>query len=173
MRCLFPSVALGRPALLAIFRQQRSGSVRMVHSIAAQVEKPPEVSLDSAGRASQVPGTRSLALRAAEDDAQIRQKYRPFILSEKNGADWVDQLELETVLDMAEQDLQKTGKRLKVLVLYGSLRRRWECIAPFPDWMLTVDNGTDLTLDLSRMRHHVSFSVLAATCVFLILKDCP
>ena len=96
----------------------------MVQSIAIQAEKPQEVSLDSAGRISQLPGTRSLALKVAEDDAQIRQKYRPFILSGQSSADWVDQLELETVLDMAERDLQVTGERLKVLVLYGSLRRR-------------------------------------------------
>jgi hypothetical protein len=38
--------------------------------------------------------------------------------------DWVSQLELRTVMKMAHDDLLKTGKRLRILVLYGSLRKR-------------------------------------------------
>jgi arsenic resistance protein ArsH len=68
---------------------------------------------------------RSLALSESEDDVDIRRKYRPFILSAGGAAeDWVSSLELTTVLNMAENDLRDTNKRLKVLVLYGSLRRR-------------------------------------------------
>ncbi|KAK9452449.1 flavoprotein-like protein [Dipodascopsis uninucleata] len=67
---------------------------------------------------------RSLALLESEDDLVIRQKYRPFILGDSAAEDWVSSLELTTVLNMAENDLRETNKRLKVLVLYGSLRRR-------------------------------------------------
>ncbi|KAJ6133993.1 hypothetical protein N7523_000315 [Penicillium sp. IBT 18751x] len=67
---------------------------------------------------------RSLALPPSEDDSDIRQKYRPFILSDNATEDWVNNLELTTALDMAEQNLRDTKTRLRVLVLYGSLRRR-------------------------------------------------
>lgn len=66
----------------------------------------------------------SLELPEHEDDPDIRRIYRPFILEERNPEDWTDQLELATAMDMAEKDLHLTGSRLKVLVLYGSLRRR-------------------------------------------------
>ncbi|KAJ5674558.1 uncharacterized protein N7477_004492 [Penicillium maclennaniae] len=67
---------------------------------------------------------RTLALPLSEDDSDIRQKYRPFILSDNATEDWVNNLELTTALDLAEQNLRDTKTRLKVLVLYGSLRRR-------------------------------------------------
>jgi hypothetical protein len=67
-----------------------------------------------------------LAISAAEDDVEIRSKYRPFLLSpEVEATDWISQLELETTISMSEADLKKTGKRLRVLVLYGSLRARY------------------------------------------------
>ncbi|KAK9385174.1 flavoprotein-like protein [Lipomyces mesembrius] len=69
------------------------------------------------------PPIRSLALRENDDDPNIRRKYRPFIM-EDGRVDWTDLLELTTVMDMAEKDLQLTGERLRVLILYGSLRRR-------------------------------------------------
>jgi arsenic resistance protein ArsH len=66
-----------------------------------------------------------LAISAAEDDAEIRTKYRPFLLDpDLESVDWISQLELDTVIDMAKKDLEKTSSRLKVLVLYGSLRKR-------------------------------------------------
>jgi arsenic resistance protein ArsH len=83
--------------------------------------------LESEARHGKVQTTenRSLALSESEDDIDIRRKYRPFILSAGGAAeDWVSSLELTTVLNMAENDLRDTNKRLKVLVLYGSLRRR-------------------------------------------------
>ncbi|KFY03569.1 hypothetical protein V490_00132 [Pseudogymnoascus sp. VKM F-3557] len=65
---------------------------------------------------------RSLAL---SDDETIRKVYRPFLLSpEITSRDWISKLELSTVVKLAEDDFQKTGERLKVLVLYGSLRKR-------------------------------------------------
>lgn len=67
---------------------------------------------------------RSLALPPSEDGPDIRQKYRPFILSDDASEDWVNNLDLTTALDMAEHNLRVTNERLRVLVLYGSLRRR-------------------------------------------------
>ncbi|KAJ5797117.1 uncharacterized protein N7518_005657 [Penicillium psychrosexuale] len=67
---------------------------------------------------------RTLALRPSEDSPDIRQKYRPFILSDNATEDWVNNLDLTTAVDMAELNLRVTNERLKVLVLYGSLRRR-------------------------------------------------
>ncbi|KAL1998557.1 hypothetical protein VTN02DRAFT_5964 [Thermoascus thermophilus] len=67
---------------------------------------------------------RSLSIPDAEDDPEIRNKYRPFLLDEESPDDWVNGLELDTVLDMVEKHLRSGGERLKVLVLYGSLRRR-------------------------------------------------
>jgi arsenic resistance protein ArsH len=69
----------------------------------------------------------TLALSPKEDDVEVREKYRPFILSQdaSNAAeDWVESLELTTALQMVENNLQLTNQRLKVLVLYGSLRSR-------------------------------------------------
>ncbi|TVY82725.1 NADPH-dependent FMN reductase ArsH [Lachnellula suecica] len=67
----------------------------------------------------------SLAIPASENDAQVRSQYRPFLLSDKaQQTDWVSQLELATVTEMASRDLRTTGERLKILVLYGSLRSR-------------------------------------------------
>lgn len=68
---------------------------------------------------------KSLAPSASEDDSTVRMKYRPFLLSEEvMQSDWISKLELATVTEMAYDDLIKTGSRLKVLVLYGSLRKR-------------------------------------------------
>lgn len=69
---------------------------------------------------------RSLAIEANDDDAAIRQLYRPFIMPEPFAAnDWVEQLELSTVLKLVESEiLVKNQPRLRILVLYGSLRGR-------------------------------------------------
>lgn len=66
-----------------------------------------------------------LPISEAEDDPEVRTRYRPFLLDATTEAgDWISRLELETVIAMAEADLAKTNTRLKVLVLYGSLRKR-------------------------------------------------
>ncbi|KAN0119408.1 arsenate resistance ArsH [Hyaloscypha variabilis] len=71
---------------------------------------------------AQVP---ELAISAAEDDPEIREKYRPFLLDpEVEATDWISLLELDTAISIAQADIEKTGSRLKVLVLYGSLRKR-------------------------------------------------
>lgn len=66
----------------------------------------------------------SLAISQSDDNVDVRQKYRPFILEDDATEDWVSTLELTTAMDMAAQELYKSNRRLKVLVLYGSLRRR-------------------------------------------------
>jgi arsenic resistance protein ArsH len=69
---------------------------------------------------------RSLAIPAEEDDSETRDNYRPFLLDSAVAAeDWVSKLELASVTDMAHNDIVKTGQRLRVLVLYGSLRQRY------------------------------------------------
>lgn len=68
---------------------------------------------------------RSLAIRPEEDDPTSLSKYRPFLLDAAiTESDWIGQLELSTVIKMVEEDLKKTGDRIKVLVLTGSLRKR-------------------------------------------------
>ncbi len=70
-------------------------------------------------------GVHSLAIRDCDDEAGIREKYRPFLLDKEDSkADWVAELELDTVTTMAAENMQRTGERLKVMVLYGSLRKR-------------------------------------------------
>ena len=66
-----------------------------------------------------------LPISEREDDPEIRAKYRPFILdAAMEDTDWISRLELETAISMAEADLARTKTRLRVLVLYGSLRKR-------------------------------------------------
>ncbi|KAK4062767.1 hypothetical protein Purlil1_14189 [Purpureocillium lilacinum] len=69
---------------------------------------------------------RSLAIGPDEDDFRIRELYRPFLLSDAFATnDWVAQQELSTALKMVEsQILGKQNDRLRILVLYGSLRSR-------------------------------------------------
>lgn len=70
---------------------------------------------------------RSLAIPEHEDDLGIRKAYRPFLLPPNVAQhDWIAKLELSTVLQMVEGHLQASGNdRMKVLVLYGSLRKRY------------------------------------------------
>lgn len=70
--------------------------------------------------------SRSLAISASDDDADVRAKYRPFLLdTEATQNDWIAKLELSTAMKMAEEDYQRTGDRLKILMLYGSMRARY------------------------------------------------
>jgi arsenic resistance protein ArsH len=76
---------------------------------------------------------RSLAIPAEDDEVDIRDDYRPFLLdSAVAEQDWIAKLELATVTEMAHRDLIKTGSRLKVLVLYGSLRQRYISDSAWP-----------------------------------------
>jgi arsenic resistance protein ArsH len=69
---------------------------------------------------------RTLAIPKGEDDSAIRVKSRPFLQhDEVASSDWVAKLELSTALKMVEADMQRTGgDRLKVMVLFGSMRSR-------------------------------------------------
>lgn len=99
---------------------------------AAAVQPEPST-ISNRGESMQYPKRpSSLAISESEDNPDIRQRYRPFILKENDNdndnaaEDWVNNLELTTAMDMAAQDLQKSknNNRIKVLVLYGSLRQR-------------------------------------------------
>jgi arsenical resistance protein ArsH len=68
---------------------------------------------------------RTLAIPVQSEDPDFRKRYRPFVSEDSaQNTDWVSRLELATVTKMAEEDIKKTGQRLRVLVLYGSLRKR-------------------------------------------------
>lgn len=69
---------------------------------------------------------RSLAIPAKHDDSAARTKYRSFLLPDEVASnDWIAALELSTAVKMVEADLERTGgDRLKILMLYGSLRKR-------------------------------------------------
>ncbi|KAL3422258.1 arsenic resistance protein [Phlyctema vagabunda] len=67
----------------------------------------------------------SITLSEKDDDTVIRTKYRPFLLDPAIEAkDWIADLELERTIKMVVDNLETTDHRLKVLVLYGSLRKR-------------------------------------------------
>ncbi|KAF5965714.1 arsenic resistance [Fusarium coicis] len=69
---------------------------------------------------------RSLAIDPSKDDTEIQEKYRPFILEDKFFKDdWVAELELSTAIQMVQSEiLDRDLDRLRILVLYGSLRSR-------------------------------------------------
>jgi len=79
---------------------------------------------------------RSFAITASDDDPAVREQYRPFLLDKDiSDSDWVATLELATAAKMVETELLTQQKdRLRILVLYGSLRTRsgphtgsWRC----------------------------------------------
>lgn len=63
----------------------------------------------------------SLAIPVHQDSPEVREKYRPFLLSDSHASDdWVADLELNAAMEMVNgQD------RPRILVLYGSVRRRY------------------------------------------------
>ncbi|KAF3479879.1 arsenic resistance protein ArsH [Arthroderma uncinatum] len=120
--CILRRLPLSRPVYL--------GGARMVHLASETVPLAPSYNhegdvlaekIETLGVSDQ--SNPSLSITDAEDDPEIRKLYRPFILPESSN-DWIHDLELDTVTDLSTKSLQATGKRLKVLVLYGSLRRR-------------------------------------------------
>lgn len=72
----------------------------------------------------------NLSISKSIDDAVIRDRYRPFLLDERVAtSDWISKLELDVVEAMVRTDLgANDGQRLRVLVLYGSLRSRYVTI---------------------------------------------
>jgi arsenic resistance protein ArsH len=73
----------------------------------------------------------TFAIPASEDDAEVRTKYRPFILEEEvTKSDWISKLELSTTLKMVDEEVFAKGQdRLRILVLYGSMRARYVSIS--------------------------------------------
>jgi arsenical resistance protein ArsH len=64
-------------------------------------------------------------MKKHEDDPITRNHYRPFLLPDYIASkDWIADLELSTALKMTEQEMKSSGERLRILVLYGSLRTR-------------------------------------------------
>lgn len=113
---------------------------------------------------------RTLAISNAEDDLEIRTKYRPFLLdAEVEASDWIAQLKLDTAITMADENISKTGSRLKVLVLYGSLRKRYESCP----WNLYWPNVyiQDPTRNSWSLRRPAFFTVLAAMSAFSTLAN--
>jgi len=70
----------------------------------------------------------SLGIPESQDDAHVRARYRPFLLHPaETEHDWVDDLELGTVAKMVQEEIiDKKQDRLRILVLYGSLRSRYD-----------------------------------------------
>ncbi|KAF2028414.1 arsenate resistance ArsH [Setomelanomma holmii] len=68
----------------------------------------------------------TLAIPTSDDEPSVREAYRPFLVDDANSKeDWVEQLELSTILKMVDLQVLKAGdERLRVLVLYGSMRKR-------------------------------------------------
>jgi hypothetical protein len=80
-----------------------------------------EISVDPAYR------FQSFAIPQSEDDPTVRERYRPFLLKDDiSSDDWIAKLELSTALKMVEMHgFNSNDKRLRVLVLHGSMRSRW------------------------------------------------
>lgn len=121
-----------------------------------------------------------LDIKEFDDEPGIREKYRPFLLDkEDNKADWVDDLELDTVTKMAAENMQRTGERLKVLVLYGSLRQRLanRCgigrVSDFPVERDGLMNFAGRTQASQRSKLLAFSSDLAVMSESMILPACP
>lgn len=91
--------------------------------------------------------SRSLAISASDDDAEVRAKYRPFLLdTEATQNDWIAKLELSTAMKMAEEDYQRTGDRLKILMLYGSMRARYVPYNAKRERTIAIETGNKKTV---------------------------
>lgn len=112
------------------------------------------------------------------DDAAIRNKYRPFLLDERVAtSDWISKLELDVVEDMVRADLAgKNGERLRVLVLYGSLRSRCVMLFYINDVFaatLTHDSSYSklLAFECARILHRLGCDVRVFDPKDLPVKD--
>jgi len=104
-----------------------------------------------------------LAISEADDAPEIRSKYRPFLLDpEVESTDWISQLELDNVISVAEKALTPKGQRLKVLVLYGSLRKRFISLYMFLRTFLTYHARSYsklMAFEASRILHRLGCDV--------------
>jgi arsenical resistance protein ArsH len=111
---------------------QHSRTRSGVKSVSGVAKSHGDLNNTDAARSSERPlidpafAFRSLAIPSSADSDELRQRYRPFLLQPSVATeDWISRLELATVTKMAYEDLEKTGERIRVLVLYGSLRKRY------------------------------------------------
>jgi len=101
----------------------------ILNGAAHSTPNPPKA-VETFSHQTHIPKT--LAISPEDDDPVLRAKYRPFLLREDIASnDWISNLELSTVLQLSHSDLQRTstpetpeGSRLRILLLYGSLRPR-------------------------------------------------
>jgi arsenic resistance protein ArsH len=121
----------------AHYRRCYQTSCRFFHSISNNTSRKPALAMGDLNNTSAMRiavcldpdpaySHLSYSIPESEDDPEIRQNYRPFLLDPKvTQNDWISKLELSTALRTAELTLLPSGNgRLKVLVLYGSLRQR-------------------------------------------------
>lgn len=68
----------------------------------------------------------SLPPFSSPQNGAVPLKHQPFLMDQSIlESDWISRLELKTVTKIAHDDLLKTGKRLRILILYGSLQKRY------------------------------------------------
>lgn len=90
--------------------------------MSGQDHAPTEGAVKTTAGGGPKPGA-SLAIQPHQDDPEVRRKYRPYLLGEGHAAnDWISELELNTVMEMVVGQ-----ERPRILVLYGSVRRRYVC----------------------------------------------
>lgn len=103
----------------------------------------------------------SFAISTENDDPDVRKRYRPFLLDETHQAvDWVAELELSTTLKLVESKIINPGQdRLRILVLYGSMRSRLVhndlFLLDFFSFLCFSFCHCDLEADASDLRHGV------------------
>ncbi len=117
------SSAFSRPSAVPRLISNWNWSIVPTRSIIATVFQSPLL----APMALQKPKS-AFAKLDSENPPDYRARYKPFLLDEQTtSTDWISELVLDTVADLARQDLLTTAQPLRVLVLYGSLRKRYGC----------------------------------------------
>lgn len=108
----------------------------------------------------------SLAIQESDDEPEIRQQYRPFLLHQNTmDSDWIANLEISTAMRMAYEEMHRVnGSRLKVLVLYGSLRERCVMFRKLCN-ISWSDKSPALIQGFYLLKQLVFFSGLDVTCV--------
>lgn len=123
--------AISSPQFRFTFQQQRNfnmmnghGDLNNSHAGRTTVEFAADPTLRN----------KSLAITHNQDDASVRDQYRPFLFDGNMlSDDWIAELELSTALKMVQSEILDKGlDRLRILVLYGSLRSRLVTGTTFP-----------------------------------------
>lgn len=149
----------------------RHGDLNNSHAARVRVDIAPDLAYSG----------RSLAISIQDDEPDVRERYRPFLLDEAHKKDdWVSQLELSTALKMVESEIISQGQpRLRILVLYGSLRNRFVRPPFLPLYETMLRRTSSLlthfaapTLAYSLMSAHGSCSVSAAMSACTTPRAC-